>query len=301
MALASPELSVDAFTTVYGNGPGEQCTSNVLRILLAAGRLDIPVFKGAGKPLFRPPNERWASHIHGDDALGNIGLPLPDELPESLAGHHAAVEMVNRVMASPGEITILALGRLTNVALALSLEPRLVQSVAEIIVMGGAVSVPGNVSPVASANLYEDPEAAAIVYASGAPLVQVGLDVCDQVTISQAQLDRIYDAGTPVTGLLSSATPGLQSSYIDRGLLGKGDGVRYNDLPAVAFAIDASLFGFYKYYVEIETQSPVTRGQTVAHRNAPGGPSPNATVCLEIDAPRLAELFTKRMTGYRPP
>lgn len=301
LALASPELSVDAFTTVYGNGPVEQCTSNLLRILLAAGRLDIPVFKGAGKPLLRAPNEGWASHIHGDDALGNTGLPLPDELPNSLAGPHAAVEMINQVMASPGEITVLALGRLTNVALALSLEPGLAQSVAEIIVMGGAVSVPGNVTPVASANLYEDPEAAAIVYASGAPLVQVGLDVCDQVTISQAQLDGIHDAGTPVARLLSSATPTLQRSYIERGLLGKGDGVRYNDMPAVAFAIDASLFGCSEYYVEIETQSPVTRGQTVAHQRAPAGGSPNARVCLEVDASRLAELFTERITSYRPP
>lgn len=171
LALASPELSVEAITTVYGNGPIETCTDNACRILYAAGRLDIPVFKGAAKPLLRPPNQGWAAHVHGADALGNSGFPLPPAARSPLCERHAALEIISRVMKSPGQITLLALGRMTNLALALSLEPRLAQGMAEIVVMGGAVYVPGNVSPVASANLYEDPEAAAIVYSSGAPLV----------------------------------------------------------------------------------------------------------------------------------
>jgi len=219
LALTSPELSLEAITTVYGNGPVDTCTDNVVRILLAAGRLDIPVHKGAGKPLLRTANEGWALDIHGSDVMGGAGYPLSTaqrNLPES---RHASLEIIGRVMDSPGEVTIIALGRLTNVALALSLELRLVQSVAEIIVMGCAVSVPGNVSPVASANLYEDPEAAAIVYSSGVPLVQVGLDVCNRVTIDQGQLDLIQQAGTPTTRLLAAATPYLQRPYVDRGLL----------------------------------------------------------------------------------
>ena len=175
MALACPELSVEALTTVFGNGPVDMCTDNARRILLAAGRSDIPVYKGAGRPLLRDPNNGWALHVHGPDALGNLDPLLPQSSLQSLESQHAALGIIDSVMASPGEVTILALGRLTNLALAISLEPRLAQSVAGIIAMGGAVNVPGNVSPVASANLYEDPEAAAIVYRSGAPLVQVGL------------------------------------------------------------------------------------------------------------------------------
>ncbi len=301
LALASPELSVEAITTVYGNGPVDTCTDNAVRILLAAGRLDIPVHKGAGKPLLRAANEGWALAIHGSVVMGGTGCPLSTaqrNLPES---GHASLGIISRVMDSPGEVTIIALGRLTNVALALSLEPRLVQSVAEIIVMGGAVGVPGNVSPVASANLYEDPEAAAIVYSSGVPLVQVGLDVCNRVTIDQGQLDLIQQAGTPTTRLLAAATPYLQRSYVDRGLIEAGGGVRYNDLPAVAYAINPELFGSSELYVEIETQSPVTRGQTVSHRHDTGGNPPNVRVCLEVDAFAVAELFTQRILGQGKP
>jgi len=295
MALASPELSVEAVTTIFGNGPVDMCTVNARRVLSSAGRTDIPVYQGAAKPLLRPPNPNWALHIHGNDALGEAGFPSPEESPQPGESRHAALELVGRVMGSPGEITIVALGRLTNVALALSLEPRFAQSVARIVVMGGAVYVPGNVSPVASANLYEDPESAAIVYTSGAPLVQVGLDVCNKVHISQSQLEQIKQAYTPTTRLLSAATPSLQRSYVERGLLVEGDGVRFNDLPAVAFMVDPDLFGCSEMFVEIEIHSSTARGQTVAQHIGQGPGRPNVTVCLEVYGERAAALFTERL------
>jgi inosine-uridine nucleoside N-ribohydrolase len=298
LALASPELSVEAITTIYGNGPVETCANNALRILHAADRLDIPVYQGAGKPLLREATLGWASPVHGNDALGNISFPLPEGKGSLIGSHHTALEIIDWVMAAPGEVTLLALGRMTNIALALSLKPRLAQAVAEIVLLGGSISTPGNVSPVASANLYEDPEATAILYASGAPLVQVGMDVCDQVEVSQSQLDRIRQANTPITRLLTAATPCLQSYYRARKLLTDPNGVHYNDVPAVAYAIDPSLFGAQDLYVAIETQSPLTRGQTVADRRNISGHPPNARVCLEVDAPRLTALFTQRVAGY---
>ena len=105
LALASPELSVEALTTVYGNGPVEASTGNARRILHAAGRTDIPVYQGAGKPLLRPPNEGWASHVHGQDALGDCGYPLPPDGQPPVADGYAAVEIIRRIMGSPGEIT----------------------------------------------------------------------------------------------------------------------------------------------------------------------------------------------------
>ena len=303
LALASPDLSVVAITTVYGNGPVEISTQNTLRILNAAGRLDIPVYQGAARPLVREPTPGWASQVHGPDALGNTNFPLAAG-PYPAAARPAAVEIIERVMASTGEITVLALGRMTNLALAMSLEPRLAGSVAEIIVMGGAVAVPGNASPVASANLYEDPEAASILYKSGAPLVQVGLDVCNQVEITSSQLLQIERAGTATTRLLSAATPYLQSYYRSQNLLRERDAVRYNDLSAVAYAVDSTLFQAKEYPVSIETHSELARGQTVVDRRAltsdSGNKSAQVRVCLEVDVERLTSLFTQRICEYRP-
>ena len=211
MALTSPELSVEAITTVYGNGRGDLHAEHPQdsKRRWPPGNT---VYQGAARPLLREPTPGWASQVHGQDGLGNINNPRPaGHYP--VAGRPAAVEIIERVMASQGEITMLALGRMTNLALAMSLEPGLAGSVAQIIVMGGAVAVPGNASPVASANLYEDPEAASILYKSGAPLVQVGLDVCNQVEITSSQLLQIEQTGTAITGLLSAATPFLQSYY----------------------------------------------------------------------------------------
>ena len=296
LALASPELSVEAITTVYGNGSIEVCTANALRILHAAGRTDISVYMGVSRPLLRDPREGWAGLVHGDDALGNTDFPLPEIKP---GDRHAVLEIIRRIMASPGEITLLALGRMTNVALALSLEPGLARAVGEIILMGGAVSVPGNVSQVASANLHEDPEAAAILYRSGAPPVQVGLDVCDRVTITEEQLHEIRKTDTPTTRLLAGATPFIQSYYRCRGYLSEAGGVRYNDVPAVAYAVDPGLFQAHDLYIEIDTHSDLTRGQTVADlRNLTGQP-PNVKVCLDVDSPRPTGLFTRRIVAYR--
>ena len=293
LALASPELEIAAITTVYGNGPVEACTENAHRILHAAQRPDIPVFAGAAKPLLREPTPGWASHVHGQDALGETGLEIPVPGSRNDGGKPAALALAEVALASPGEFTILALGRLTNLALALALEPSLAGAVQQIVVMGGAVKVPGNVSPVASANLYEDPEAAAIVYRSGVPIIQVGLDVCNQVTITPKQLATIADAKTPASDLLTTATRFLRASYEKRGLLSPGDGVRYNDMPAVGYLIDPTLFSVVPAQVEIETNSNLTRGQTVADWNAP---NPNAEVCMEVDSDRLTALFTSRLS-----
>ena len=306
MALASPELEVVALTTIFGNSSVEVCTTNARRVLQAAGRSDIPVYMGAGKPLLRPANEGWASHIHGGDGLG--GVAGEDSQPSAArepveprasgsTDRHAALALIDAVLAAPGEITVLALGRMTNLAIAMSLEPRIANLAQEIVVMGGAVTVPGNVSGVATANLHEDPEAASIVYRSGAPIVQVGLDVCNRVTVSPQQLEAISAAGSPATRLLSEATGHLREAYIRTGRIGPDDGVRYNDMPAIGYAIEPELFTARPAYVEIETHSELTKGQTVADWNAT---DPNARICLDVDADKLTALFTERLCGGFP-
>ena len=298
LALASPELSIVAITTIYGNGPVEVTTQNAYKILHSASRIDIPIYIGASKPLLRDPNFGWALHVHGEDALGNTYVPVP-EISDITQPEHAAIEIISRVMAEPGEVTLIALGRLTNIALALSIEPRLVESVAQIIVMGGAVHVPGNASKFATANFHEDPESAAIVYGSGAAIVQIGLDVCNDVEIPQDQFSAIQNRPTASTQLLTSATPVLQSYYRNHNLLKNSHAVRFNDMPAVAYAIDKTFFTSSQHAVAIETHDEESKGQTRLVTSSTTSKNRYVEVCLTVDVDRLTRFFSTRVSQYQ--
>lgn len=299
LALASPEFRVEALTISYGNGPMEQCAANARHILEVAGRIDIPVYPGAHGPLLRKANEGWAAHIHGGDALGGSAR---DNLPGLDSGdgvtQHAAVEIARRALGAPGEITLLALGRMTNAALALRLAPETADALAEVVVMGGAVRVPGNVSPVATANIHEDPEAAAILYDSGVRIAQVGLDVCDLCGFSDEQFARLVECPAPAVRLLASASEYTRAAYRRLGRLADGEAVRYNDVPAVAYAIDPPLFETKRLPVAVDTGSELTRGQTVVDWYGTTGRAASVDVCLGVDAEGLTELVVERLVGY---
>ena len=299
LALASPELQVEALTISYGNGSVEQCEANARRILEVAGRSDIPVHPGAQGPLLRRPNEGWAGHIHGGDALG--GAASGDSAVSGAGSgpaEHAAVEIARRVLEAPGEITVLALGRMTNVALALRLAPEMADALAQVVVMGGAVRVPGNVSPVATANIHEDPESAAILYDSGVEIAQVGLDVCDHCGLSDEQFRRLEACEAPAVQLLVSASSYTRAAYRRLGRLADGEAVRYNDVPAVAYAIDPTLMETQRLPVAVDTGSELTRGQTVVDWYGMTGRAATVEVCLGVDAERLTEMVVERLVGH---
>ena len=287
MALASDKLQVEAITTVHGNASVEQCTVNALRILEAAGRSDIPVYQGVGRTLtYNVPT--YAPHIHGDDGIGNIDWPMP---ATSIRVRHAVSELIDRVLASPGELTILAIGRQTNVALALSIEPRFAEAVAEIVVMGGSIYEPGNISPLATANIGGDPEAADAVYRSGGRITQVGLDVVNSTEISGARQQRVWDAGTPATRLLEKATRFIRQAYRNENRLADPDGVIYSDLSPMAYAIAPELFGLREMHVRVETQGQFARGQTVADLRKNSTAEPNVSVAMDVDAEAVTKLW----------
>ena len=299
LALASPELQVDALTISYGNGSMEQCEANARRILAVAGRADIPVYPGARGPLLRTPNEGWAGHIHGGDALGGEASGTAVGTDEGGGpAQHAAVEIARRVVEAPGEITVLALGRMTNAALALRLEPGIAEALAQVVVMGGAVRVPGNVSPVATANIHEDPESAAILYDSGVEIAQVGLDVCDHCGLSDEQFRRLEECEAAAVQLLVSASGYTRAAYRRLGRLAEGEAVRYNDVPAVAYAIDPTLMDVERLPVAVDIGSELTRGQTVVDWYGMTGRAATVDVCLDVDAERLTEMVVERLVGY---
>ena len=295
MGLGSEELRVEALTTIFGNTSVTQSTVNALRLLEAADRTDIPVYQGVGK-CYNFTEATYTAQVHGADGFGDVAWPLPATPPQR---RHAVLELIDRVLGAPGEITVLALGRLTNLALAISVEPQVATALRSLIVMGGAITVPGNITPVASANLWGDPEAADVVYRSGAKIVQIGLDVCDQVEFSAAQQQHVWQANTAATRLLQALTPCLQASYRQRSLLRHPDSIRYNDVPAMAYVIDPSLFSCRDVQVRIETQGQLTRGQTVADLRGQGSAPPNVTVAFGVDATRLTALWVERVRNLR--
>ena len=292
-AFGSPELQIDALTTIFGNVALEQCTRNALVILEAADRRDIPVYQGVSRAfgMGAPP---LAPHIHGSDGLGDTNPPTPDIEPQPA---NAVFEIVRRVLDSPGELTFVALGRLTNLALAINIAPQVADSLKEVVVMGGAVTVPGNVTPVATANLHGDPQAADVVYRSGARIVQVGLDVCREVEFSPEQLQQVWKADTSATRLLQNAVSFIQAAHNSRGRLRNPDGAQFNDVPAMAYAIDPTLFTTQEAYVRVEHRSQLTAGQTVADMDGLTDMPPNASVALGVDADRLTQLWVDRLTG----
>ena len=289
MALASDKLQVEAFTTIFGNASVEQCTVNTLRILEAAGRADIPVYQGVSKTLtYDAPT--YAAHVHGDDGIGDIDAPLPTTKVQE---RHAVPELIDRVLESPGEITVMAIGRQTNVALAVSIEPRFAECVKEIVVMGGAIYQPGNATAVATANIVGDPEACDVVYKSGAKVTQVGLDVCNKVEVSGAQQRRVWDTGTPAARMMEAATRFIRQAYRQANRLNNPDGVQYSDLSPMAYAIAPELFECRDMYVRVETQGQFARGQTVADLRLGSDAVSNVSVAMDVDGGAVTELWSK--------
>jgi uridine nucleosidase len=173
VALRSPEVQVIGLTSVFGNAPGEVTAQNALRLVELEGHGDIPVARGSDVPLVFPL-ERLGTWVHGEDGMGNTHPPAPRG---KLVDQTAAEFIIDTVRANPGEVTLVPVGPLTNLGLALRLDPGIAGLVKEVVIMGGAVACPGNMTPVAEANIYHDPHAADMVMAAGWPLTIVGLDV----------------------------------------------------------------------------------------------------------------------------
>src|SRR3954470_3774154 len=211
-ALASPELDVVGLTTVFGNAETSLCTTNALRLLEIAGRADIPVAHGADQPLAMPYRGAVA-FAHGSDGQGDVFLPPPTTSPVT---EDAAHFLVRTALESPGEITLVALGPLTNVALAMQLEPRFTSQLAELVLMGGNAFSGGNASPAAEANILNDPEAADIVFGADCPIVMAGLDVTEQTLMTSDDLRRVAEIDSPPARHLSAIVPYYAHFFAER-------------------------------------------------------------------------------------
>lgn len=295
-ALASDAFQIEALTTVFGNVPVETATINARKIATLAGRPDLPIWSGAARPLVGEPH--FAEHIHRPGGVGYWEYPDPD--PDAVVPSDAVLRMIDTVMSSPGEITIMALAPLTNVALAIKLEPRFAQSVRRIIYMGGAALTWGNVTPVASANIYNDPEAAEIVVKSGAPLTQVGLDVSRSFALSPAHIATLWESESPMGRALCEMI-GYPDRHDDPDEMPewKTEGMHLNDVPCVAYALNPDWFTVRRLRVDIELHGEHTRGQTVVQMIDRWKGEPNVDVLFDIDAAAVADALTAAVTAHR--
>ena len=289
-ALKAPELDVLALTTVFGNHFVEITTRNALRLLELAGRNDIPVARGAGSPLVReykdPP-----MFVHGADGLGDAGLTGE---PETEAAHTRAAQfIVEAVMSRPGEITLVPIGPLTNLAMALKLEPRIVKTAKRVVLMGGTAFAPGNVSPVAEANIWNDPDAAAIVFGAGWEVVMVGLDVTTKIHMTRAYVDALGATGAPYAELVARIVPHYQAFHLHAY---QNDGTLHtHDPAAIAYLIRPELFQMAQYRVRVDTSGFGT-GQIVVDRLGKWYDGVATTICTDVNEAGVLELYRERIT-----
>jgi purine nucleosidase len=295
LALRSPELDVRGITVVHGNVPVDRGTRNAFRILDLLDRRDVPVAAGAAVPLLR--ELRTAEIVHGADGLADLVTTEVDVAPEAVAG---PAFIVRAVEAASNPLTVITLGPLTNVAIALAFAPQIAEGIERVVSMGGAVRVEGNATPAAEFNILADPEAAAIVLRSGVEITLVPLDATMKVIFPGEWSERLRGSDDEVerfAGELGSHVTKVYRQYY--GI----DGFALHDPLAVGVAVDPTLVEGRDLWVTVDTGQGITAGKTFAdfwHIPEPWG-EPNARVALDADADRFLRLYCERLFGRYPP
>lgn len=283
MAFAHPEAQVEALTTVAGNVSLERTTANACTILDVLER-DVPVYAGCDRPLVaRSPD---ASTVHGKDGLGDSGYP-PSK--RRLGDEHAVSALVRLASASPGELTLVAIGPLTNVALATRLDPRLPKKVRRLIVMGGAIRGTGNVTPTAEFNVYTDPEAAAIVFDAWPGLTLVSWETTLAHGLSPDRVEALMALDSPRAEFFRAIT--WRTIEFIHQVLGRPELLMPDGL-AMAVALEPGVVcRAERHHVQVELAGRHTRGQTVVDWSGDTGQEPNAHLVLDIDRERVWDLM----------
>ncbi|TPK59125.1 nucleoside hydrolase [Mesorhizobium sp. B2-4-19] len=297
LALRSPELDVVAFTSVFGNVSVELTTENTAYLMEVFDRTDIPLAKGAGRGLVGSPS--FTPFVHGDDGVGNAGFEKASKVKPVKAS--AAALTVDLARANPGEITYIALGPLTNLALALAIDPDLPTYLKKVVWMGGAVYVPGNVTPVAEADAWHDPESAQMVLQqSGWEVEMVGLDVTDDTLLDEKDLERLK-AGSGQGRYLAAMMPFYMNFYSKK--LGRYACAAHSALTVAVVADPNIVTASEKLPVQVELKGSITRGMTVADRRTNGAnggdrqwaDTPLTKVLRDVDRERFREMFLSRI------
>ena len=281
LAHGSPAIELLAITTVAGNQTLDKTSLNARRVCTVAGIRGVPVAAGCDRPLTR--ELKTAGSIHGESGLDG---PAFGEPTVPLDPRHAVDLIIELVMQSSGDLTLVPTGPLTNIAMAVRKEPRIVQRVKEVILMGGAYTR-GNTTPAAEFNIHVDPEAAAIVFTAGWPLTMVGLDLTHQALATPAVIERIAALGTPLAKIAVQLMEFFRETYRKNAGF---DSPPVHDPCAVARVIDPSVMTCVDAFVAIETQGQFTSGMTVTDFSGRRGQK-NAQVATNLDVVRFWDLM----------
>ena len=294
LALRTPGVQVEAITVVTGNVPFEQQVENALYTVEVAGRSgEVPVHRGCDRPLLRP----WVSaqDVHGEDGMGDAGFAPARQRP---AAEHAADAIVRLLMASPGEIDVVAHGPLTNLAAAVVRQPAIARAARHLYVMGGTNNGIGNVTPAAEYNFYVDPEAARIVLAAGFDLTLVDWTLTlDQGVFSPQTLERIERLDTPWSRFFTAVNRSALDFCRRQGIVGS----THPDSMTCALAIEPGLaLRSRRCFVDVETQGELTRGYCLVDRLGTTGRDPNTTLVDDIDQERFLAMMLRALGAPAP-
>jgi pyrimidine-specific ribonucleoside hydrolase len=289
LALARPELDVLAITTVAGNAPLDKTTANTLRVLALLGREDVPVASGADRPLVREP---WVPVVvHGHSGLDGADLPEPTATVAQASAVELAIDLLRRA-SQP--VTLVPTGPLTNIALLLRAAPAVRDRIGGISLMGGSLGA-GNTTAAAEFNIWADPEAAAIVFDSGIPILMAGLDVTHQALVLPPDVERMDALGNRSGRVFADLMRFFGRFHRNRY---GWDGPPVHDAVAVARLVEPGLVRSERLRIDVETVGDHTRGQTVADREGLIGREPNADVGLALDRSRLMDLVIDALARF---
>lgn len=287
LALASPELKLEGISAVHGNCSVDQALTNALSVLELAKAADVPVARGFELPLVQP--SLLAPETHGDTGLGYAQLSAPKTRP---VNQHSVEFLIEKIMSAPGEITLVCIGPLTNVAIALRKEPRMAQAVKDVIIMGGAIRHQGNTTPQAEFNVYVDPHAAHIVFHSGTPITLVPLDVTYQCIFTHDDVNRLLKIKSPVTQFVADSTRFYMEFHDE---YQKIDGCIINDPLALALTFAPELCDYEQHFVDVDISGGVSMGNTFADFYKMTKRPANMKVALGVRSRDFIELFMERV------
>ena len=287
LALASPEISLEGLSVVHGHSSTAQGTVNALSVLELAKAEHIPVYAGCELPLVQP--SLLAPETHGEHGIGYAKLPEPLTRPQSQNGCDF---LIDKIMSNPGEMTLVAIGPLTNIALALRQEPRIAKNVKEVFIMGGAIRHEGNTTPLAEFNTYVDPHAAHMVFHSGMPITLTPLDVTYDCIFLKEDLNRLLKTASPITSFIADATRFYMEFHDEYQHI---EGCVINDPMTMALTFMPEICDYQELYVDVDLSGGVSMGSTFADFYRMTQKPANMKVALGVRPRVFMELFMERM------